>query len=155
MMARALVIGIGNPDRGDDAVGIAVARALAARAPPWVAVAEAGGDALALFDLWAEAERVVLVDATEPAGQPGRILRIDPARDPLPRAAGPTSSHGFGLAEAVALARVLGRLPPLLAILGIEAMRFDPGAALSAPVAAAVDEAIALITADLREVSDA
>ena len=49
---RAWSIGVGNPDRGDDAVGLHVARLLAARALPGVAVAKHAGDALALMDRW-------------------------------------------------------------------------------------------------------
>ncbi len=155
MTVSRLVIGIGNPDRGDDAVGIAVARGLSQRALPGLRIAETGGDMLGLLDLWAGAGRVVLVDAAGPAGRPGRIHRLDPTAGALPRDLSLGSTHGFGLAETLELARTLGRLPPRITILAIEAAGFAHGAALSAPVAAAVDEAIALITADLREVSDA
>jgi Ni,Fe-hydrogenase maturation factor len=47
-----LVIGIGNPDRGDDAAGLAVARNVRAAAPAGVAVIELDGDQLALLDAW-------------------------------------------------------------------------------------------------------
>ena len=59
MTARTLVIGVGNPDRGDDAVGLHVARRVAAAAPQ-VSVIEAAGDALRLLDRWRGAEHVVL-----------------------------------------------------------------------------------------------
>lgn len=156
MTRPALLIGLGNPDRGDDAVGLQVARRLAARGLPGVAVAEADGDLLALLDRWADAARVVVVDAAEPAGQPGRVHRLDPIAGPLPRELRLGSTHGFGLAEAVELARTLGRLPARLTIFAIEAACFEHGAALSAPVAASVAAAAALIVADLAEgVADA
>ena len=151
MTRPALLIGLGNPDRGDDAVGLHVVRRLAARGLPGVTVSEADGDMLTLLDRWAAAARVVLVDATEPAGQPGRIHRLDPMSGPLPRELGLGSTHGLGLAEAVELARALGRLPARMTIFAIEAAHFEHGAALSAPVAASVTAATALIVAELAE----
>jgi hypothetical protein len=47
-MSRVLVIGLGNPDRGDDAVGLYIAAALAALALPGVTVERAEADGLAL-----------------------------------------------------------------------------------------------------------
>ncbi len=151
MSTRALVIGLGNPDRGDDAVGLIVARRIAALGIPGVAVREAGGDTLALLDHWAEAERVVLIDAAAPLTRPGRIHRLDPSFGPLPRDLALGSTHAFGLADAVELARTLGRLPAGMVIFAIEAARFDHGAALSAPVAQAAREAAAMIADALME----
>jgi len=151
MSARALVIGLGNPDRGDDAVGLHVARRVAARGVPGVAVEEAGGDTLALLDRWAGVGRVVLVDAAAPIGLPGRIHRLDPLAGPLPRDLALGSTHAFGLAEAVELARTLGLLPRRMTIFAIEAAGFDPGAALSPAVAAAVDPVAGRIVAELAE----
>lgn len=150
MNAQALVIGLGNPDRGDDAVGLHVARRLAAWALPGVTVIEADGDALALMDRWAGAARVVLVDAAAPMSQPGRVHRLDPMRQELPHEITLGSTHAFGLTEAVELARALGRLPGWMAIYAIEAGGFVPGASLTPAVAGAVDEAAARIAAELR-----
>src|SRR5512135_998350 len=48
----ALVVGVGNPVRGDDGVGPAVAALVRAQARPDVEVAELHGDLTALLDLW-------------------------------------------------------------------------------------------------------
>lgn len=157
MSARALVIGVGNPDRGDDAAGLHVARRIAARGLPWIAVEEAGGDSLALLDRWAGVARVVLVDAAAPGGAPGatpgaapgRIHRLDPLAGALPRDIVLGSTHAFGLAEAVELARTLGRLPERMTVYAIEAADCAAGAALSPAVAAAVEQVAARIAAEL------
>ena len=47
-----LVIGIGNPDCGDDAIGPLVARLLAGHVPPEVAIIERAGDMLGLIEDW-------------------------------------------------------------------------------------------------------
>jgi hydrogenase maturation protease len=49
------------------------------------------------------------------------------------------SSHAFGVAEGIELARALGRLPCRLIVIGIEGIRFDHGESPSAEVAKAVE----------------
>jgi hydrogenase maturation protease len=131
---ECLVIGVGNPWRGDDGAGPAVARALAG--VPGLAVAECGGEPAELMERWAGFERVFLVDALVAGGRPGSIHRLT-AEAPLPVVAR-HSSHGVGLAEAVELARALGELPPKLVIYGIEPGHLNEGAALSPAVVTAV-----------------
>ena len=65
----ALIIGLGNPHRGDDAIGIEVARRIAAQAPD-VRVVETD-DPSERLDLWAGAETAVVVDAMVSRGAPG------------------------------------------------------------------------------------
>ncbi len=154
MSGRTLVIGVGNPDRGDDAAGLHVARRVAASAPANVTVIESTGDALALMDRWCDADRVLLVDAAAPGAAPGRIHRLDPVRQTLPREITLGSTHAFGLADAVELARTLGRLPGRMTIYAIEAGGLAPGATLTPAVAAAVERAAARITADLAAGSE-
>ena len=112
MTRRVLVIGLGNPDRGDDAVGALVVRSLAGRLPGDVTLRERSGDMLALLDDWAGYDAVICIDAAAPSGAPGRIHRLDPAVDTLERDFAFASSHAYGLAEAVALAGQLGLMPP-------------------------------------------
>ena len=151
MTRDALVIGLGKAERGDDAVGLHVARRVAARGLPGVAVEEAGGDVLGLMERWDGARAVVLIDAAAPLAEPGRIHRLDAARGPLPRAIVCGSTHAFGLADAVELARSLGRLPERLVVFAIEAADFTHGATLTPAVAAAVETAAVRVA---REVSD-
>ena len=131
----ALVIGFGNPDCGDDAAGPLVARLLAGRVA--ARVLERHGDALALLELWAGVEVLVLVDAAAPLGTPGRIHRLELAAD-LPRELSVGSVHSFGLPEAVALSRQLGSLPARVVVFAVEGVCFEVGAPVSAAVAAAV-----------------
>ncbi|MGF1640437.1 MAG: hydrogenase maturation protease [Rhodospirillales bacterium] len=126
-----LVIGVGNPDRGDDGAGPRVAALLGTRGVDAIAHR---GDGLALIGLWTGRSRVVIVDAVAAGGPPGRVRRFDATERPLPRQAFAVSSHAIGLAEAVETARALQRLPGRLLVYGIEAGSFAPGAGLSAPV---------------------
>jgi len=81
---------------------------------------------------------VIVVDATCSGAPPGTVRRFDAAREPLPAAPPGASTHGLGLAEAVGLARALGRLPARLVLVGIEGADFSPGTGLTPAVAAGV-----------------
>jgi hydrogenase maturation protease len=142
-----LLVGLGSPDRGDDAVGPAVARAVAALGLPGVRVVE-HEDPTALVDLWTGRALAVVVDAVCSGAAPGSLVVLETGTDDLrlPESAwaatGRGGTHGFGLAAAVELARALGRLPRRMVVVGVEATRFDHGEPLSEPVARAVGRAV-------------
>ncbi len=134
-----LVIGVGHPDGGDDAAGLLVARRLRALG---LRAIELPGEAAGLMEAWEGEQDVILADATLTGAPAGSIRIWDACSAPLRRESFRCSTHGMGVAEAVELARVLGRLPARMRIYGIEGRRFDPGAELSPEVAAAIDEAV-------------
>ncbi len=144
-----LVMGLGNPDRGDDGVGALALAALAGRLPADVRSLARRGDMLALLDDWQGVDRLICIDAAQPAGQPGRISRIDPGSAPLPADGAPASGHAFGLAEALALAQVLGRAPGEVVVWAVEAQGFGVGAAVTPAVAAAAAEVAGRVLAEL------
>jgi hydrogenase maturation protease len=132
------VVGVGNAVRADDAVGLAVARELRGTLPADVDVVEREGEPTSLIDAWDGAEAVWLVDAVSSGAPPGTVHRVDAAREPLPAGFGRTSTHHFGLPEAVELARAMDRLPERLVVYGVEGASFETGDALTPDVAAAV-----------------
>jgi hydrogenase maturation protease len=134
---KILVIGAGNPDRGDDGIGAMVAEQLAHRVPAEVAVLARSGDLLSLMEDWAAFDAVFCIDAAAPIDAPGRVHRIDLTTSALPRELALTSSHAFGLAEAIELARTLGLALPRIIVYAIEGHCFDAGAAMTPAVAAA------------------
>ena len=145
---RRIVIGIGNPDRGDDGAGRAVVQRLRGRLPDDVVLVEQGGETTALLASIEGAGAAFLVDACVSGAAPGTIRRLDAAATALPPGLG-LSSHGLGLAEAVELARLLGRLPPRCIVYAIEGGSFALGAPLSPPVAQAVAEVAARLAAEI------
>ena len=146
---RVLVVGLGQRDRGDDGIGPAVAEQVGSLGLAGVRVIERAEPA-GLLDAWSGAEFVVVADAVRSGRPPGTVQILHAAHGPLPAWAGASSTHAFGLAEAVELARALDRLPPDLVIVGIEAGRFGPGEPLSAPVAAAIEPAARTIACIVR-----
>jgi hydrogenase maturation protease len=117
---RLLVIGVGNMLRGDDGVGVRVAQALAERPlPEHVTVLDGGTEGLDLLFHLEEADRVILIDAAQMGRPPGEAKVF--GTDRLAEAAdiGFSSTHGFGIAEVLALGRSLG-IEPHVTVVGIQ-----------------------------------
>jgi len=163
-----LIIGCGNPDRGDDAAGILAARRLHALG---LNTLEHHGDGFALLDLWNGIEEVILIDAMVGGGGPGAVAVWEECRASNPEQAdggvgrgpgGPpylaktgvlscSSTHAYGPSEAIELARVLGLLPTHLRIYGIEASQFQAGGTVTPEVLAAVDRVVGEIAQGSRK----
>lgn len=148
-MPGAVVIGIGNRHRGDDAAGPRVADRLRAAPPDGADLAESAGNAMDLVALWTGRTAAILVDAVASEGEAGRVLRLE-AGDPLPREPAACSTHGLGVVEAIELARTLGTLPDRLVLFAITGRNFAQGAPVSAAVEAALAEAERAVRAELR-----
>lgn len=138
-----VVVGLGNPERGDDAAGLRVVEGLRSEPPAGVRLATATGDLLRLLDVLDGAGAAVLVDATRSGAEPGTVRRLDASTgDVTAGVEAFASSHTFDLAATLELGRSLGRLPPRLVIYGIEAGPLSLGGGLSPAVEAALDEVI-------------
>jgi hydrogenase maturation protease len=147
--ARVLVIGIGNPDRGDDGCAAAVITRLQASTPPGVVLRARNGDILALLDEWDGFDTVILIDAAAPVARPGQVHRLDLTAGPLLIGSSQPSTHAFGLGETVELARNLGRLPRRFVLYLVEGESFAAGGSLSPAVAAATDRMAESIRFDI------
>jgi hydrogenase maturation protease len=150
MADSSLIVGVGNRHRGDDAAGPEVARRLAAHRPAGIRVVVNEGNLLSLLDDLPSADLVVIVDSAMSGAPPGTIRRFDLAGQQLPAEPSRASTHAFGLAQALDLARVLGRLPARLVVFGIEGRDFGFGDRLSPEVEAAVDEVIRRVIREIR-----
>ncbi len=146
-MTSLLIIGCGNPLRGDDAAGLRVAAALRARGIP---ARDSRADPAALIEWFRQAHRVILVDALAADLPPGTVRTWEAGREALPRWPFDVSSHGWGLVEAIELARVLGALPERVTVYGIAARGFELGGAVAAPVQTAIERVTQEIAALVR-----
>lgn len=151
MSPRRVLIGLGNDLRGDDAAGLLVARAAREASRGGVDVVEAGGEPIDLLDAWEDAEAAVVIDAVVSGATAGAIQRIDATAGPLPAPFAAPSTHALGLAEAVELARALGRLPDRLIVFGIEGTDFATGGEPSAAIRSAVASLAAAALAELDD----
>jgi len=120
-----LLLGLGNPVRGDDAVGLRVAEAVQdmLRADPiegvFVATSTRGG--LELIDLLAGHARAVIVDCLDvPGADPGTLREL--ALDDVKGCARLVGSHDIGVATALEMGRLLGAdMPETVEVIGITA----------------------------------
>lgn len=145
---KTLVIGVGNDYRGDDAVGLLVARRIRDLQLPDVQVIESDGECATLMESWKSAGKVILIDAVHSGAAPGTIHRVT-AQD-LPAKLLQCSTHSFGVAEAIELAKAFGQLPSQFSIIGIEGSAFALGAELSEPVANASVEVVGIIRQEIQ-----
>jgi hydrogenase maturation protease len=145
-----LVIGVGNDYRSDDAVGLAVVRTLKAKQLPGTLYLESDGDGTTLMETWSHASRVIIIDAISSGAQPGTIHRFDALTQSLPVSSSFSSTHAFGVAEAIQLARTFDRLPASLMVYGIEGKKFVAGTELSFEVEKAVQEVVALVEREVH-----
>ena len=148
-LSSALLIGVGNPFRGDDGVGGVVIHRLRGQNLPGFTIMEETGDGAELLEAWKGASAVILVDAVQSGAAPGTIHRLDATTEKLPKWFSHCSTHAFGVAEAIELGRTMGELPPSLVVYGIEGLDFSAGTSLSPEVAEVVPSAANMI---LREI---
>jgi hydrogenase maturation protease len=142
-----LVAGIGNVLASDDGFGPEVARRLAELpVPDGVRVVDYGIRGLHLaYDLLDPWDVVVLVDALPDRGSVGSVavLEIGPQHV---RAGAQLDAHGMDPATVLASVTALGgQLPRRTLLVGCEVAGTGEGMGLSAPVAAAVAEALDVV----------
>jgi len=140
--SRMMIVGCGNPDAGDDSVGLEIVRRLQERGDCGCDLRAEPAPGVDLLELFPLAAVILFVDAVVSGGAPGTLyLAPLPSKELEPRALGSLSSHGWGIGEVLKLANALGRPVPRLFLLGIEAATVAEGA----PRSATVEEAIALV----------
>jgi hydrogenase maturation protease len=148
-----LVAGIGNVFLGDDGFGVEVVHRLSSRTfRRGVTVKDFGIRGLDLaFDLVDGPDLTILVDATARGGAPGTLYTIEPE---LPKPADGDSpeslaGHGMDPVKVLRMAQRLGSPLGRVVLVGCEPETFGPEneghMGLSAPVEAAVSEAVRLI----------
>lgn len=148
-----LVIGVGTEYRRDDRIGLVVARNIKALQLPNVTVVEESGEGTALMAAWTHAENVILIDAVFSGAVPGTIFRIDVNTEQIPSKFFHYSTHEFGVAEAIELARVLHELPTHLILYGIEGADFGWGTEISPEAEKVSEEVISLLLNDISSFS--
>ena len=102
------------------------------------------------MEAWQGAKIVYLFDAVLSGAEAATIHRLDARLQPVSAKFFHCSTHGFGVAEAVELARSLNQLPPKLIIYGIEGKNFAAGIGLSPEVNRAAGEVVGRVLSELN-----
>jgi hydrogenase maturation protease len=154
-----VAIGLGNVLLRDDGVGVRVIEALGAvgagdpgALPAGTRTLDGGTLGLDLLSALEGARAVLFVDAVDLGDAPGTVRVLHD--DELTAAGGPRAGSGAsrttGLGELLAVACLLGRLPPAVALVGVQPGDIDLGLTLSAPVLAALPVAVEAARRELR-----
>lgn len=151
--APVLVIGIGNPSRGDDALGPAVV----GRLEELLRAELAGGQVETLVDFQLQIEhtldisgrdKVFIVDASVSAAGPFAIGRVAANDAPSP------FSHAMSPAELLGVyERTFGPAPPVWAV-AVRGRTFELGAPIGDEALAHVEPAARAIVAEVRATGD-
>ena len=148
---EVLVLGIGNVLWADEGFGVRAVEALHQgwRMPAAVSLVDGGTQGMYLLDHVCSAGRVLVLDAIDFDLPPG-TLRV--FRDSeVPEGSGQAMSlHQATFQELLSLARVRGRFPDRITLIGVQPEILDDlGGSLSARVRARLDEAVGLAVAEL------
>jgi hydrogenase maturation protease len=152
-MAPTLVFGIGNPSRGDDALGPLLIERLerlaAAGRLPGVALLTDFQLQIEHVEDLVERRRVIFVDAAVGLQAPCALTAIAPTTSHS------WTTHRLAPAALLHLYQSLYGPPPRVELLAIRAEQFELGAALSEPASRNLDAAIERLLAILAEIHGA
>lgn len=161
---RVLVAGVGNALRGDDGFGVRAAQRLRAdpALPESATVIETGIGGMHLVqELMRGYDALILFDAVDRGGAPGTVALLEPV---LPETATLAAAerrdwfcdtHYAAPLRALTLARELGVLPPVVRIIACQPEDAEGyGTEMSAAVAAALDQSVALALETVAVLAD-
>lgn len=149
-MADIIVVGIGNPYRGDDGAGWAVIDRLKEVMGSAIEFVKQRGDIAELIDIFAHYHTVYLVDAYQSHALMDLWKRIDIHQEPIPDEHPQTSTHGFSIAQAISLAKNLDQLPNKLILYAIKGDNYTISDHLSPVVAKSIDEVTEAILKEIK-----
>ena len=116
-----LLLGLGNPLRGDDGVGPRLIEELTRRGlPDGVTALDVGNAGLDLLNVLEGRERAVVVDAADVGREPGQFIRFTLDEAWLAQSADSFSPHNAGLSEVLALAEALNLALPEIVVFGVQ-----------------------------------
>lgn len=154
------VIGIGNPIMQDDAVGLAILRRLQGGSSDelaWVPsrsitpvlpsdeasdirFVDGGTSGMELLPLIQDSENLIILDALAGPGETGSVVTL--VGDQIPRLLNSKlSPHQVGLLDLLSAARLLGREPAQVGVVGIVVGGTDLHVGMSPEVVAAIPKA--------------
>jgi hydrogenase maturation protease len=156
-----MIAGVGNIFLGDDGFGVEVARRLAdAGLPDWVRVADYGISGMHLaYDLAEGFETTILIDASARGEPPGTVYVMELSAEDAPAPGGGVpmpvlDGHGMQPDVVLAMLDMLGADTGRVLLVGCEPASIEARIGLSAPVAAAVDEAVRIVCGLVRADDD-
>lgn len=134
MSEPVLLVGFGNPWRGDDALGPRFVEEAQKRFSDAADCLLIEAEATTLLDRAEKYQTVILVDAVEGELPPGELVLLDLLSESLPKKLRGVSSHTLDVLEVASLMKTLGRAPACLLLFGAQGKQYAPGTGLSIEV---------------------
>ena len=97
------------------------------------------------MDAWRGYRNVILVDAVSSGFPAGTLHFLDPMEKKIPSEFFHYSTHAFGVAESVEMARTLEKLPERMRIYGIEGEDFGSGEGFTPEVEGSIREVVRIL----------
>ena len=148
---RVLVLGIGNLLWADEGFGVRAVEALHRRwrLPDDAVVIDGGTQGLYLLDHVCDADHVLVFDAIDYQLPPGTLRMLRDAEVPV-WSDTTMSLHQASFMELLSLARLRGRFPKRITLIGVQPEVLDDlGGSLSECVRSRIDEAVGLAVSEL------
>jgi hydrogenase maturation protease len=124
-MKRVKIIGLGNPYRGDDGVGLAVIAELKKlNLPRDIEIIDSGADDLGIFEHLKNCDHLIIIDAISADKAPGTIMEFNAERLNGLHNTRNLDIHSFGLAGAIELAKKM-KVQGKITVVGIEPENTD------------------------------
>ena len=152
--SRFTVLAVGNPIMGDDGIGLEILaglQALVPQRPAWqtamakgeLSLIEGGTNGMELVPVVQEAERLLILDSIAPGKgrQPGQALHM--SGDHVPRLLSmKMSPHQVGLLDVLSSARLTGKEPEVLEVVGVVSEKVDLHLGLTSAAASGIKPAV-------------
>lgn len=141
-MKKCIIVGLGNPYRMDDSVGIVAVDELKKNdLPSSVEVRDGTMDEFGLLDLMKQTEHLVIIDAISAGKEPGTIYNFDSKEiKSMPNPIS-LSLHTFGLAGVIEMARRM-KIHSKITIVGIEPQSMEAGEELTPLISSKISELV-------------
>ncbi len=142
--------------RGDDGLALEAASVAASQMRHQVQLQCVNGNVADLVNALSEAPRIIVVDATHGAGEPGSLSRVEIVNGVLqsmPHDTARVSSHGLGLQEALGLAATLGVAPGKGVFIGMEGASYELGQPMSDAVRSGLPALVATLVEEAARLS--
>ena len=124
------IIGLGNPIKSDDGIGIRIVREVEKKdLPPNVKVFDAGTGGMNIFHLLRDSERTLIIDAVRFGREPGDSVFFSP--EEVKSLNKSKSTHDTNILEVLELSKTLNEEPKEIIIMGVEPKDTSFGEGLS------------------------
>lgn len=149
---RTLIFGAGNLILTDEGFGVHCINHLEENYvfPPEVELYDGGTLGIMVTHKIEEADRVILVDTVETAGNPGEVFRFEKEDIMLNRLPVKLSPHQIGIQEMLFISEMRGACPDRISLLGVIPSSLDPGSDLSPVLKECLPRVAGLIVDELR-----